>query len=238
MPAKNLAATKKSEPGMVVTFPEDLKNSDAELSLGRAHERTVAIAAEDLHVASTKEVSQLLIAGKDNPPNSTKCGLEKLRAQGQLTAPEFNSMSEICQAAFAAQGGKIDIQTAYAIVRGVYDALLVDQDSSPMALAIASLASGALASDLGATPKTAAPDASRSNGDVGRVSGIIAGGPIGGAIDGAGAPSSGASSVESSAALPEPAQSPNDLRQSTPEDSDSMGAPLLAAFARSGDFCR
>lgn len=161
MPAKNLAATKKSEPGMVVTFPEDLKNSDAQLTLGRAHERTVAIAAGDLHVAATKEVSQLLTADKDNLLSATKSGLEKLRAQGQLTEPEFNSMSEICEAVFAAQRGKTDIRTAYETARAVYDALLVDEDSSPMATAIASVVSGALASDLGATPKAGAPAASR-----------------------------------------------------------------------------
>ena len=61
MPAKNLAAAKKaSEPGMLLAFPESLKKSEAELALSRAYERTMAIAAGDLHVAVTKEVSRLL----------------------------------------------------------------------------------------------------------------------------------------------------------------------------------
>lgn len=186
MPAKNLATAKKSEPGMLLAFPESLKKSDAELTLSRAHERTMAIAAGDLHVAVTKEVSRLLTAHKDNPLSVAKYGLEKLRAQGQLSAPEFHSMSEICDAVFAAQRGKIDIRTAYTSVRSVDDALLVDEDSSPMALAIASVASGALASDLGTAPPPGTLAASKSNGDIGLVGGIVAGGIIGGAIGGAG----------------------------------------------------
>lgn len=187
MPAKNLASAKKaSEPGMLLAFPESLKKSEAELALSRAHERTMAIAAGDLHVAVTKEVSRLLTAHNDNPLSVAKYGLEKLRAQGQLTAAEFNSMSEICDAVFAAQRGKINSQTAYATVRGVYDTLLVDEDSSPMALAIASVASGALASDLGGAPAAGKLAASKSNGDIGLVGGIVAGGIIGGAIGGAG----------------------------------------------------
>jgi len=94
-------------------------------------------------------------------------------------------MTEICEAVFAAERGKIDIRAAYEMVRGVYDALLFDGRSSPMALAIASVASGVLASNLGTTPKTSDPAASRSNGDIGLVGGIFAGGIIGGAIFGA-----------------------------------------------------
>jgi len=187
MLAKNLATAKKaSECGMPVGFPEDFEKSDAELTLSRAHQRTTAIATGDYHVAVTKEVSPLLPTHKDTPLSETKYGLEQLRAQGQLTAPEFNSMTEICEAVFAAERGKIDIRAAHEMVRGVYDALLADEDSSPMALAIASVASGALASNLGATPKTNAPAASRSNGDIGLVGGIAAGGIIGGTIGGVG----------------------------------------------------
>ena len=187
MPAKNLATAKKaSDSGMPVGFPEDFKKSDAELTLSRPHERTTAIATKDLQVTVTKEVSPLLPAHKDKPLSETKYGLEQLRAQGQLTAPEFNSLTEICETVFAAERGKIDIRIAYEMVRGVYDALLVDEDSSPMALAIASVASGALASNLGATPKNNPPAASRSNGDIGLVGGIAASGIIGGTIGGVG----------------------------------------------------
>ena len=185
MPAKNVATAKKaSDPGVPVEFPESFKESDAELILSRAHECTRAIPTRDLHVAVTKEVS-LPTAHKDSPLSETRYGLEQLRAQGQLTAQEFNSMTEICEAVFAAERGKIDIRAAYEMVRGVYDALLFDGRSSPMALAIASVASGVLASNLGTTPKTSDPAASRSNGDIGLVGGIFAGGIIGGAIFGA-----------------------------------------------------
>jgi hypothetical protein len=187
MPARNLVTAKKaSESGMPVGFSQALEKSDAELTLSRADEGTTAIASGDHHVAVTKQVSRLLNACKDNPLSKTKYGLEQLRAQGQLTAPEFNSMTEICEAVFAAERGKIDIPAAYEMVRAVYDALLVGEDTSPMALAIASVASGALASNLGATPKTNAPAASRSNGDIGLVGGIAAGGIIGGTIAGVG----------------------------------------------------
>ena len=105
-------------------------------------------------VTTEKKASE---SGMPADLSETKYGLEQLRAQGQLTAPEFNSLTEICEAVFAAELGKIDIRDAYEMVCGVYDALLVDEQSSPMALAIASVASGALASNLGTTPKTSAP---------------------------------------------------------------------------------
>jgi len=158
MPVKNLATgTKASEPGMLMAFPESLKKSDAELTLSCAQERTTPIVTGDLQVAGTKGVPGLLAAHKDNPLSETKYGLKQLRAQGQLTAPELNSLTEICEAVFAAERGKIDIRVGYEMVRGIYDALLADEQSSPMALAIASVASGALASNLGINPKAGAP---------------------------------------------------------------------------------
>jgi len=188
MPARNPATgTKASEPGMPMAFPESLKKSDAELTLSRAHAHITPIVTGDLHVVGTKEGPGLLTAHKDNSLSETKYGLKQLRAQGQLTAPELNSLTEICEAVFAAERGKIEIRVAYELVRGVYDALLVDEHSSPMALSIASVASGALASNLGTNPKAGAPAASRSFADIGLVGGIVAGGIIGGAIGGAGA---------------------------------------------------
>jgi hypothetical protein len=185
MPGKNLFPAKKaSEPGTLLAFPESLKKSDAELTLSPAHERTMAIATGDLHIGVTKEVPRLLTTNKDNPLAVAKYGLEKLRMQGQITAAEFDAMAEICEALFGAQRGKIDIQTAFATVRAVYDALLVDEDSSPLALAIASVASGALASDLGRASAPGKLAASKSNGDIALVGGIAAGGVVGGAIGG------------------------------------------------------
>ncbi|MGC2448779.1 MAG: hypothetical protein WA477_14120 [Candidatus Sulfotelmatobacter sp.] len=187
MSARNVATARKaSQPGTVIAFPENLMASGTELGLTPAQQRTMAIAAGDLHIAVRQEVIRLLEEHKNNPLSVAKYGLERLRAEGQLTEQEFISMSQICDAVFAAQRGKIDSGTAYATVRRVYDQLLVDGGSSPMALAIASVASGALASNPGDPRPAAALAASRSNGDIGLVGGVIVGGIIGGVIGGAG----------------------------------------------------
>jgi hypothetical protein len=187
MSARNIATAKKvSEPGTVIAFPENLAASRTELGLSPAQQRTMAIAAGDLHIAVRQEVTRLLDEHKSNPLSVAKYGLDRLRAEGQLTEKEFTSMSQICDAVFAAQRGKIDPGTAYGTVRRLYDELLVNESSSPMALAIASVASGALASDLGGQRPGGAVAASKSNGDIGLVGGVIVGGIIGGVIGGAG----------------------------------------------------
>lgn len=161
MPARDVATTRKaSEPGRLIPFPENHKGPQTDPALSPAQQ--------------------------GNPLSVTKYGLEKLRAEGQLTLREFNSMSRVCDAVFAAQRGKIDIRTAHATVRRIYDELLVNEASSPMALAIASVASGALASDLGNPLPAGAEAASKPNGKIGLVGGMVAGGIIGGAIGGIG----------------------------------------------------
>jgi len=187
MPNRNVAtARKEPESGVVLAFPERANEAHATLGLSFAQQRSIAISAGDLHTAVKREVARLLEEHKGNPLTVAKYGLEKLRDEGQINAQEFTSLSELCDAVFAAQRGKIDNQTAYGKVRGLYDGLLVDNGSSPMALAIASVASAAFAQALETTPTSGAMAASNQNGSIGLVGGIIAGGVIGAGIGGVG----------------------------------------------------
>jgi hypothetical protein len=186
MAAKSAARVRTaSEPGVVVAFPENL-SSHTLPTLSAAHQRAIAISAGDLQVAVKREVVRLVDQFKGDTLSAAKVGLERLRTDELISLPEFNLLSEICEAVFAAQRGKIDLKTAHDRVRCVYDELLLDTGSSPVAIAIASVAAGAYASvsSNDSAPGKMAATRNPNAPDLGMVGGAIIGAGIGGAIGG------------------------------------------------------
>ena len=153
--------------------------------------KAVGLSAGDLRIAVLSEVDQLLEDSRGNPVEASKAGLGRLQASGLISPQEANRLGKICTLIFEKQRNKVQEGDANAQIRGIYQSLIVDDDPSPVALAIASLAAGAQSTISVGQPSaksvSAAAAAARGFGaDVGMVGGAIAGAVIGGAIGGAG----------------------------------------------------
>jgi hypothetical protein len=155
-------------------------------SLGVAHQRTIAIATGDLHLAINREIRRLLRENNGDALLVTKIGLDHLLSDGLITSSEVTSLSTICDTVVATHQGKLNSSTASYQVRWLYDQLLADDCSSPIAISITSLVSSAynLALSISSSNEAggAADNASRPN--IGMVGGAIIGGVIGTAMGG------------------------------------------------------
>lgn len=152
--------------------------------------RFLAISAGDYRLAVMREVRRMLAECKDHPLLATKVGIERLISNRLITDKERDALEKICDLVFAAQTGKMKPEEAFAQVRGVYDKMLIDNTTSSVALAIASVASSgsvtAVPHDI-EVPRGALASISRSDAvDMGIVGGAVVGAVVGGAIGGAG----------------------------------------------------
>lgn len=189
MPSKTTAKViTASTPASVTAFPSSPYLVHALPTLDAAHQRTIAIAAGDLQVAVRREVQRLLEEHKGNPMGAVRVGLERLLSDGAISSSEFTALSEVCESVFAAERGKIDAKTAYQRTRTVYDQLLLDNGSSPIALATLSVLSAAYTSALSGASPGAVVLAAKSDvpGQIGIAGGLLIGGIIGGSIGGLG----------------------------------------------------
>ncbi|HEV2704819.1 MAG TPA: hypothetical protein VGV59_02785 [Pyrinomonadaceae bacterium] len=137
------------------------------------------------------EVERLLNERPGNQLKTAREGTRRLQENRLINAQEAKEINEICKTIFAAQRGKGDPEAAARRVRQTYERMLDKAASSPVALAIAGLASsGPIETPAGdgASPNVvAAPAISRSNRiSLGMVGGVIGGAVIGGAIGGGG----------------------------------------------------
>jgi hypothetical protein len=181
------AAPAKSAPemGAILTFPPNNNFPNGHSFLDPTHQRTIAIAAGDFRAAVAREVQRLLQEG--DPLSAIKIGLNRLHSGGALNPHELKVMTTIANTVFAAQQGKIDAQTALGRIRPIYDELLLDNSSSPVALTICSLVTGtytSVLSDQSTSISAAVKPALSNNGDVGILAGAIIGGIVGGALGG------------------------------------------------------
>jgi hypothetical protein len=153
-------------------------------------DRELAIAAGDYRAAVMREVRRLLAESHGNQFLAAKAGLERLSDAGLITVQDDRALGQICEAVFAAQRGKLGTDDAFGRVRAIYDQMLVDTSTSPVALAIASIASSrrlTSASGEAGLPEGVMAAMSRSDQvDMGIVGGAIGGAVIGGVIGGAG----------------------------------------------------
>jgi hypothetical protein len=190
MPAETAArAISQSAPATVIDFPAGLHLTHA-FTLDAAHQRSLAIAAGDFQTTVRREVQRLLDEHKGNPMSALKVGLERLRSDELIRPTEFSTLVEVCESVFAADRGKLEPKTAYERTRSAYDRLLLDNGSSPVALAILSVLSSAYSlafSSAGSTLGDHMVAAKMSQGgDIGLAGGVVLGAVIGGAIGGFG----------------------------------------------------
>jgi hypothetical protein len=183
---RNVATQAKSAPemGAVIAFPDRINLTNGEYLPILQQQRTIAIAAGDLRAKIEREVQRLLDEG--DPLSAIRVGLNRLHSDGAISSRELTLLSSVSDTVFAAQRGKIDVPTALGRVRPIYDELILDNSSSPVALAICSLVSGSYTSALSdqPAPGTMARAASSNKADLGMVGGAVVGGIIGGAIGG------------------------------------------------------
>jgi hypothetical protein len=186
MPNSGAALAKRApDKGAVLLFPENAHFSDGNSLLDPIHQRTIAMAAGDFRLTVAREVQRLLQEG--DQLSAIKIGLNRLHTDGAINAHELKLMTTVTNTVFSAQGGKIDASTALARVQPIYDELILDQSSSPVALTICSLVTGSFSSALSDQSISTAANvkpALSNNGDVGMLAGAIIGGIVGGAIGG------------------------------------------------------
>jgi hypothetical protein len=153
------------------------------------HLRALAISAPTLWVSVLREVHRMLAAHKGNQLKAMVEGLDYLVANGLISTDEHKQLGEICNLVCQTQLGKLDPGKAGDQVRGLFDRMIVDWRSTPVALAIAGIASSHLGASGGARISNSRISARISQSDkidAGILGGAIAGAGIGGAIGGAG----------------------------------------------------
>ncbi len=153
--------------------------------------RAIAVSSGDYQIAVTKEVRRILDENRRHPLEAIKVGLERLNKSGFISSQERKSLVEVCSSVFASVRGEIDADEASARVQEIYDAMLIDETASPVALAITSSAAGSFRSSASPNlnPKAGVmmKSATAGNrGDLGLLTGAVVGAGIGGAIGGLG----------------------------------------------------
>jgi hypothetical protein len=143
--------------------------------------RTIAISAGDLSVAVRKEVIRIMESNKNNVLQSVKDGLQELLERELIDAKELEALQEVCELVFKAIRGKIEGEDAFFSIKKIYTSMLFNQNSSPAALAIASVSSSAFDFEKSNSVKvTITPGNAGSGAVIGGIIGGIVGGIVGG----------------------------------------------------------
>jgi len=103
--------------------------------------RPTAISAGHYRVAVSQEVDRVISESHGNLAQAMEVGLERLKVDGLITPQEQTILGKICELVFESGRGKIKPDEASTQVHTIYSQLLVDSSTSPIALAIASVAS-------------------------------------------------------------------------------------------------
>ncbi len=141
--------------------------------------RAIAISAGDMSVVVREEVKKILKQNKNNVLKSLYSGLEELVKRDLIFALECDKLKEVCKHLLYSLNGKEDSEEAFLAIRTIYHSMLIDQQSTPTALAVASVATSAFnlerESPLSITPGTTG---------AGAAAGAVIGAAIGGAVGG------------------------------------------------------
>jgi hypothetical protein len=147
----------------------------------QASARAIAISAGDLSIVVRNEVMKTLKANRNDIVRSLNSGLQELVKRNLIFKQEYEPLSAAIKHLLGAIRGKEDSEDAYLEIRNLYHRMLIDKDSSPTALAIASVAHSAFNVEK-SSPVTITPHTTGAGAVVGAVLGGIIGGIVGGGI--------------------------------------------------------
>lgn len=143
--------------------------------------RTMAIGAGDLSIAVRNEVKSILSKNRNNVRRALVESLSILKERELINEGECPLLEDVLGHLLRSVRGKGDPEEAYFAIQRTYNALLIDQSSSPTALAIASVAKSAF--DLEKSNSVSlAPNSTGAGAAVGAAIGAAIGGLAGGWI--------------------------------------------------------
>ena len=143
--------------------------------------RTIAISAGDLSVVVRREVKKTLEKNRNSILKALDSGLDELLARESISSQECGVLKDACKHLLYAIRGKEDGEDAFLAIRAIYQDLLMDQRSTPTALAIASVATSAFNLQK-SSPLTITPESTGAGAAVGAVIGGVIGGVVGGGL--------------------------------------------------------
>ena len=146
-----------------------------------ASARAIAISAGDLSIVVRKEVKKTLEANRNDILRSLNSGLEELVKRDLIHPQECDNLKDVCKHLLYSIRGKEDCEEAFLAIRAVYHGMLLDQQSSPAALAIASVVNSAFNLEK-SSPLTITAEATGAGAAVGAVIGGVIGGIVGGVV--------------------------------------------------------
>jgi hypothetical protein len=106
-------------------------------------DRSWATHAGETAYSFRREIEQLLKEHKGSRRRAINAGVDKLVADQIMTAAEAAEVKQVCELVFKAIKGTVDIAKAAQSVRDTYQKMLADNQSSPVALTVASVANTA-----------------------------------------------------------------------------------------------
>jgi hypothetical protein len=150
-------------------------------------ERVAALSAGDINLAVRKRVAEILASNRKNVVAAFKEGLKELVDRGAISAAESQTLAKILRLLLDVTRDRTDAEDAFLDIRTTYHKMIADQRSSPVALAIAGVASSSFSLDKNSplkVNKTAGAFGGGIGALVGAGIGVGIGGPIGGVIGG------------------------------------------------------
>lgn len=103
---------------------------------------TLGIGTGELQRAARAEANRIMKESDGDELAGTKMLIEKLRDLELIHHGEVETLGRLCEIGFESTAGKKNARDAYFEVRQIYHGLLADGGASPVALALASSASG------------------------------------------------------------------------------------------------
>lgn len=143
--------------------------------------RAIAISAGDLSIVVRQEVKRILEENRNDVLKSLNAGLQELLKRDLISGQEFEQLQDALKHLLYSIRGKEDGEDAFFSIRKIYQEILIDQDSSPTALAIASVANSAFNIER-SSPVTITPETTGGGAAVGAVIGGVIGGLVGGGV--------------------------------------------------------
>lgn len=150
-----------------------------------AFARSLAVSSGDMSIVIRHEVQRVLKENRNDIAKSLDYGLQQLSVNKFISPRELAQLKVICRHLLGSVRGKENGEDAYFEISKVYDALLFDGGSSPVALAVASVATSAFdfekSNSVSFTPMSTAAGAV-AGATIGASFGGAMGGPLGAAI--------------------------------------------------------
>ena len=147
--------------------------------------RTIAMSAGDFSIAVRQEVEKVLKSNRNNVVKSFGTLLQTLLERNLIADNEAKQLENVFDLLLNAIREKIDAEDAYFSIKKIYNDMITRHDSSPVALAMSSVASSSFnfkkTNSVSFTPATAGAGAVVGAG-LGAIIGGAVGGPLGAGI--------------------------------------------------------